>query len=115
MKKIIKLSSSLALIFLLGLSLSSYDSATVVNDNGVDVEVVKGGDYWIVACDGQLIYRDKNTQQYKNGILHMRTTVYRLPEGCSSIPDKATKVRPYPGYSLNYSPSGIVVVKEIYN
>lgn len=115
MKKFVKLFGSLALVFLLGLTLSSYDSTTVVEENGVDVEVIKGGDYWIIACDGQLIYREKNTQQYKNNVLHMRTTVYRLPEGCSSIPDKATKVRPWPGYSLNYSPSGIVVVKEIYN
>lgn len=117
MKKLMKLGSLVAFLFVIGLAFSSFTASsevTTLENNGVDVEVIKGGDYWIIAC-GELIYRDKNTQQYKDGVLHMRTTVYRLPEGNCAIPDKAKKVRPWPGYTLNYSPSGVVVVKEVYN
>lgn len=116
MKSFIKLFGSMALLVMFCLTLSSYDSVQPVDDpgNGTIVEVVKGGDYYIFAC-GDLLYREKNTQQYKDGLLHMRTTIYQLPEGNCAIPDKATKVSPWPGYTLNYTPSGRVVVKEVYN
>jgi hypothetical protein len=119
MKKLIKITSGVALMFILALTFSSFTSNAEVeaddNGNGVEVVIIRGHQYGLWSCDNGLIIDDRTTRQFKDGVLHMRTTTYTLPDGDSCIPKKATKVNPWPGYTLNYTPSGKVVVKEIYN
>ena len=44
-------------VIALGTSTSSFTAEAMDDNNGVTVEVVKNGDYWIAAC-GDLIYRE---------------------------------------------------------
>ncbi|MCK0179308.1 hypothetical protein MWU50_08410 [Flavobacteriaceae bacterium S0862] len=116
MKKLIKIASGVALMFALALTLSSFTTNAVEPDNnGVEVTIIRGHQYQLSSCDNGWIMDDRTTRQFKDGVLHMRTTTYTLPEGDGCIPKKATKISPWPGYTLNYTPSGKVVVKEIYN
>ncbi len=117
MKKVIKISSSIALVFLLSFTLSSFTTnLESVENNGVDVVVVKDGMRWYVAgCEGGPLYAEKSTDQYKNGVLHMSTYIFKVPEECWPAPKKAEKYDLYPGAYYIHTPSGNIIVKEIHN
>lgn len=118
MKKLIKITSGVAFMFLLALALSSFSSTTeTVDENPGGVEVVKDGVrcYQSFNCGG-LNCSEKQTLQYKNGELHMRTTIYQLPPGHCDIPEgRALVTNPSEGYRVIYTPSGKVIAKRIYN
>lgn len=105
-------------MFLLSLTLSSYDSPAVVEDNGVDVTIIKNGEHWIWVCsDGSWIYATKSTDQYKNGVLHMSTYIWDL-EGCVPSPKKTVRGTVI-GHETTarylHNPSGKGILKEIHN
>ncbi|MCK0179307.1 hypothetical protein MWU50_08405 [Flavobacteriaceae bacterium S0862] len=117
MKKLIKITSGVALMFALVLTFSSFNSNSVEPDNNSGVEIVKDGVrcYQSATC-GDISCSIKQTLQYKGGDLHMRTTIYQLPPGHCDIPDKNARVeRPWDGYWVIYTPSGKVIAKEVYN
>ena len=120
MKKLIKITSGVALMFMLVFALSSFSSNEVikVDNNGVDVVVIKDGGRWYLAgCDdGSYVFPTSSTDQYKDGVLHMSTYIWDVPVECSEAPKKTIKNRSLDG-SLRtlYNPSGKFILKEIYN
>jgi len=120
MKKLIKITSGVALTFLFVFTLSSFNSINENNeilDNNSGVEIEKDGErcYQSATC-GDITCSIKQTLQLKGGDLHMRTTIYQLPPGHCDIPDRKARVeRPWDGYWVIYTPSGRVIAKEVYN
>jgi hypothetical protein len=118
MKKLFKLLSAVAFVFLLSFTLSSFMSTThVVENNGVDVEVIKNGNRWVlIGCDdGTTVYPTSSTQQLKNGVLHMTTFIFDVPQECDEWPKKTMKGEIWEGARYIYTPSGKYIIKEIYN
>ena len=119
MKKLIKITSGLALMFVLALTLSSFTSNEVIkiDNNGVDVVVIKDGGRWYLAgCDdGNYVFPTSSTDQYKDGVLHMSTYIFDVPEECDEGPKKTERGVIYEGASYIYNPSGKFIIKEIHN
>ena len=115
MKKMGKLILGLTLLFGLSIALSSFTPPPPPDNNGVDVEVVKDEMWYLVTTCG-LILRESTTTQYKDGVKHMRTTIYEIKDFCpGDVPDKATKYGVTKNYTMLYTPSGTVIVKQIIN
>ncbi|MCK0109781.1 hypothetical protein MWU58_10775 [Flavobacteriaceae bacterium S0825] len=116
MKKLIKITSGVALMFMLVFTLSSFSSNTEVevDNNGTIVEVVKGQVWTLTACGGFQVMSDKSTRQYKNGSTHLLTIVFELPEGHCLIQKKAYKTV-ISGITVNITPSGMAIAKYINN
>ncbi|TJY33352.1 hypothetical protein [Pontimicrobium aquaticum] len=120
MKKLIKITSGVALMFILAFTLSSFTSNEVIKieNNGVDVVVIKDGGRWIlVGCDdGNIVLPTSSTDQYKNGELHMSTYIWDVPVECSEAPKKTEKGKNLDGtLRWLFNPSGKYILKEIYN
>ncbi len=121
MKNLKFLLSGTGLVVLLSLMMTLFVSNTVQaqDNNGVTVEVIKGADFWVLVedCSGFKEYfeSEKNTEQWKNEDIHMSTYIWTLPPGHCAIPDVATKYLMWDGATLLYTPSGKVILKEVYN
>ena len=112
MKNFIKLISSAALLVMFSLALSSYDTVQQPADdpgNGTVVEVIKG-QLWVLYSCGPDVYTEKTTTQIKDGVVHIRTVIFQLPEGHCAIPEKAYKSGPF-----LVNPSGKVIYKMVDN
>jgi len=97
-------------------ALSSYDSVQPVDDpgNGTIVEVVKGQSWYYTSGCSPVVSTTKSTSQTKNGVVHLRTIIFQLPEGHCAIQDKAYKFE-ISGMVANVTPSGMMIVKLVNN
>ncbi|MCX2719727.1 hypothetical protein [Lentiprolixibacter aurantiacus] len=116
MKSFIKIISGIAMLAILSWTLSSFTSTQPLDDpgNGTIVEVVKGQIWVFTACDGLEVFTDKTTIQYKDGVPHVATLVFSLPEGHCSIPDTAYKTFLGP-FEVTFTPGGQLIAKFINN
>lgn len=112
MKNFIKLFGSMALLVMFCLTLSSYDSVQPVDDpgNATVVEVIKGQMWTLLSC-GPNVTTTKTTTQIKDGVVHVRTLIFQLPEGHCLIQKKAYKI----GDNFLINPSGKVIYKVVNN
>jgi hypothetical protein len=126
MKKVIKFFSGFAVLVFLSFICSSLAPATTPpeGDNAVIVEMTKGD--WqlqIPDCEGGIILipstENSTTTQMMDGLYHMVTIIFLLPEGHCFIPEKAVKeVYDYGGgvrETWLWTPDGKLIVKFIIN
>ena len=116
MKKLIKITSGVALMFMLVFTLSSFSSNTEVEEdnNGTIVEVIKGQQWNYYAC-GEVVSTTKTTRQFKNGEVHMITLVFQLPDGHCSIPERGANKYESGPWTINVTPSGTMIAKQVNN
>jgi len=115
MKNIVRLALGLVLVFGLSIVLSSFASPGPVDNKGVVVEVVKD-EAWALNTTCGWLPCQSTTTQYKDGVVHMRTTIYDLRGFCDDdIPEKAEKVVISDNYYILWTASGMVISKTKYN
>ena len=110
--------SRTALVVLLSLTLSLFTTNPIQAQNGVDVEIIKGGGWFLAAC-GERYYEQSSTMQQKIGELHMVTMIFKLPKDCCLIEKKAYTTY-YPNseegpFTVRITPSGTAILKFINN
>lgn len=125
MKKVAKTISGFVVLVFLSLLLSPLTALSTPpeSEKGVVVEVTKGGWTLITTdCNGGTLYipstENSTTTQVKDGVFHMLTLVFILPDGHCNIPDKAVKEKYGSGLyksSWLWTPDGKLIVKMINN
>ncbi|WP_321309331.1 hypothetical protein [Marinifilum fragile] len=123
MKKVAKIISSFVVLVFLSFLFSPITALSTPpnSDKGTVVEVVKGE--WtlmIPDCEGGFLYipstERSTTTQIKDGIYHMLTLIFILPDGHCFIPDKAVKEVYGSGLwkeTWLWTPDGKLIVKFI--
>jgi len=99
-------------LFSVTLFLSSFTPPN--NGNGVIVEVVKGQVWTLTSCGGLQVPSQSSTTQYKNGVVHMRTLIFSLPEGHCLVQDKINKLE-ISGHRVIVTPGGMLIAKLVIN
>ena len=116
MKKLMKLGSLVAFLFVIGLTFSSFTSPDAETaNNGVIVEVVKGHVYTFLTGCADPVESTKSTTQRKNGKIHLITIMFDLPDGHCSIPDKNAYEAEISGFRVIFTPSGKKIAKMVNN
>ena len=120
MKKLMKLGSLVAFLFVIGLAFSSFTSGeTETSNNGVIVEVVKNHVYTFFSGCADPVESVKSTTQTKNGEVHLVSIMFELPEGHCWIPEKKAVKGNVPSplglFRVNVTPSGNMIAKLIIN
>lgn len=119
MKKIAKFLSVLFVFAIITFLFSSFTPSQAPAPEGtpVEVEIIKDGWFlYITDCEGGMLLIEctSSTWQLKNGITHVRTTIYQLPEGHCMIPESSYKEGDKE-YSWHYIPDGKIIVKQVIN
>ncbi|WP_096430172.1 hypothetical protein [Labilibaculum antarcticum] len=124
MKKVAKIISGFVVLVFLSFLFSPFTalSAPPNGEKGVVVEVIKGTwNLYITDCEGGMLNipstENSTTTQFKDGLPHMLTLVFILPDGHCYIPDKAVKEKYGSGLwreTKLWTPDGKLIVKMIY-
>lgn len=126
MKKVAKMISGFVVVLFLSFLFSPFTTQATPppdGDKGVLVEIIKG--QWTLIttdCEGGYMYipstENSTTTQIKDGVMHMVTIIFILPEGHCLIPDKAVKEVYGSGrykQTWLWTPDGKLIVKMINN
>ena len=114
MKNSMKFLSGAAMLVMFCLVLSSSVSAPeAAPGNGTIVEVVKNQTWQLNAC-GMVVYSQSSTSQYKDGVVHMRTLIFRLPCDHCMVLDKINKFE-LSEFKVIVTPGGMMIAKQVFN
>ena len=114
MKNSMKFLSGAAMLVMFCLVLSSSVSAPeAATGNGTIVEVVKD-QVWILSACGEQVQSQSATTQLKDGVVHMRTVIFSLPDDHCLVLDRINKLE-ISGFRVIVTPGGMAIAKQVFN